>query len=92
MGVTLLAEMKAKLPVGAEIDLSVAQASGTVFTGCGTFEVIAVNSAPGDEDAIVFVAYRPTGVASPGALLTFISTSHTHSVDDPQWRIDAIRR
>jgi len=61
--ITFLSDMRAKLPVGARIEL---EAEGRSL---GTFEVAHVNSAVGDEDKKVFAAYRPVGRAEKGELL-----------------------
>jgi hypothetical protein len=88
---TLLIKMRNLLPIGAQINLSMANGSG-VFEPSGTFEVVDVNSAEGNEDTHVYVAYRRFGETGCGSLLLFSFFSTRYTVNDPQQRIDAVRR
>ncbi|MFL5289441.1 MAG: hypothetical protein ACJ8AW_52925, partial [Rhodopila sp.] len=89
---TLLADMQAQLPIGSEMDLSIYLVERAGFDRLGTFEVSDVNCAAGEEDAMVFVTYRPVGGSGPGTLLPFTPDSAVISKNDPQIRIDAVRR
>jgi hypothetical protein len=64
---TLLIKMQDLLPIAAQIDLSTANGSG-VFEPSGTFEVVDMNSAEGNEDTHVHVAYR--SLAKPVAAIS----------------------
>jgi hypothetical protein len=81
---TLLSDMKAKLPVGARIDL---EAHGQ---SRGTFEVVDVNSAVGDEDNKVFVSYRPVGDDGKGELLIY-EKGCEYSITTPRTKIVRVR-
>jgi hypothetical protein len=83
---TLLSELSAKLPPGTSIELT-DTATGKAL---GIFEVADVNCARGQEDSVVFVAYRPIGSKHPGELLIFHPGTFPNSMNKPQITLRSI--
>jgi hypothetical protein len=82
---TLLSDMKSKLPVGSQIELS------TSGRSLGIFEVVDVNCGVGCEDTMIHVAYRPVGDDGCGNLLSFSRDSFPYTATDPQMRVNPIQ-
>jgi hypothetical protein len=85
---TLLSDVKAKLPVGARIDLEADHVHGQSH---GTFEVVDVNSAEGDEDNKVFVTYRSVGSDGKGEQLIY-EKGCEYSITTPRTKIVKVQK